>query len=66
MNRSLFDYDMRNEPIEAEQSVMYATLEEALQAKMERTKQTLNKLNPEARTRLANEAKRGREESHQK
>ena len=64
INRLLSDYDMRIERIESEQQpVLYVTLEEALRVKMERTKQTLTKLNPDARARLANEAKRGREES---
>ena len=58
MNRSLFDYDMRNEHIDTKQPATYATLEEALQAKMERTKRLIDKLNPEARARLIDETTR--------
>ncbi len=61
------DCDMRTEPIEtiksAQQPVVYATLEEALGAKMEHAKQVLSKLKPEARARLINQGGRGNENS---
>ena len=47
---------MKTERIEAMEAkhepVFYGTLEEALKAKSERTKQALSKLNPSARARL--------------
>lgn len=63
------DCDMRTEPIETSRHaqqpvpVVYATLEEALRAKMEHTKQVLSKLKPEARARLIEQGSRGKENS---
>ena len=54
----------RVEHLENEQGpVFYATLEEAANAKSERTKQALNKLNPAARARLNTSDKQSRHES---